>query len=438
MRFHHRLRLLLCLLGAIDFAICGRLGGAANAYTLSTLHTFCSLENCADGYNPIPDLLLDKSGNLYGTTYNGGTIGNGVVFELVRDNGNNTWSFHVIHTFCSKHNCTDGGSPQSGLIIDKDGNLYGTTIGGWNGGVAFELSPPAAGKKWNYKLLHSFCPNGNIYCRQGDGSPAQLTYAGAAAGLPYDGVSALYGVSGGGAYNEGLIFKLAPKPGTSKWVEKVLYNFCPLSSCPDGSSPHQMLIMDAKGSLYGTTVQGGANNSGVAFVLTPNSRGTKWTETTLYSFCALPNCADGGVPWGSPVMDATGSLYGTASTGGATGNGVVYKIQPNSANSRESVMYDFCSQPNCTDGADPRSTLVLNASGTLYGVTLGGGLWGEGNVFELNGSLQTLYDFCSLPNCTDGQNPYAGVIMDGSGNLFGTTIGGGWNNQIGSVFELSP
>jgi uncharacterized repeat protein (TIGR03803 family) len=221
------------------------------------------------------------------------------------------------------------------------------------------------------------------------------------------------------------------------------------------------LIFDQSGNLYGTTVLGGANGLGTVFKLTPSSGGS-WTESVLYSFCSLSNCADGSAPVAGVIFDGAGNLYGTTINGGSTSNsicngcGVVFKLIPNRDGSwTESVLYSFCSLRLCVDGAEPASGVTFDQAGNLYGTTtIGGpssacGLFGCGTVFKLthgSGGSWTesvLHGFCSFTNCADGKVTFAGVIFDGAGNLYGTTPDGGNLSQClghgcGVVYELTP
>jgi len=168
----------------------------------------------------------------------------------------------------------------------------------------------------------------------------------------------------------GVVFKLAPD-GT----EAVLHRFCSQSGCADGEHPHAGLVLDTAGNLYGTTYYGGSNvyNGGVVFKLAADG-----TETVLYNFCSQSGCTDGAEPVGGLVIDAAGTLYGTTSAGGASGGGVVFKLAPDGT---ETVLYNFCSQSGCADGAEPWAGLVTDTAGNLYGTTVGGGDYGGGVVF---------------------------------------------------------
>jgi uncharacterized repeat protein (TIGR03803 family) len=235
----------------------------------------------------------------------------------------------------------------------------------------------------------------------------------------------------GGASDNGVLFKLSPS-GT----ETVLYSFCSKPSCSDGANPQAGLIADSSGNLYGTTEGGGASSeAGVVFKLSPSG-----TETVLYSFCSKPSCSDGAFPVAGLIADRAGNLYGTTSGGGAilpgsSGGGVVFKLSPRGT---ETVLYSFCSKPSCSDGANPDAGLIADRSGNLYGTTSGGGASSLGVVFKLSPSRTetVLYSFCSKPSCSDGRDPEAGLIADSSGNLYGTTAAGGASSD-GVVFELT-
>jgi uncharacterized repeat protein (TIGR03803 family) len=335
----------------------------------------------------------------------------------------------VLYSFCAPQaNCADGERPEAGLIFDLKGNLYGTTYSGGDHdycgnnrgagcGVVFKLTPE--GKE---TVLYSFCAQTN--CTDG---------AGPAAGLIFDQRGNLYGTTdAGGAYGYGVVFKLTPKG-----KETVLYSFCAQGgySCTDGANPYFGAVLDQKGNLYGTTYGGGAYDSGVVFKLTPEGK-----ETVLYSFCAQTNCTDGENPAGGLVFDHEGNLYGTTLSGGAhtpgTFGGVVFKLSPKG---KETVLYSFCAQSNCADGAQPYAAPIFDRKGNLYGTTYFGGA-NVGVVFKLtpNGEETVLHTFCTQNNCTDGAYPYAGLLFDQKGNLYGTTSAGGAPRYAGVVFKLTP
>src|ERR1022692_3233072 len=239
----------------------------------------------------------------------------------------------------------------------------------------------------------------------------------------------LYGTTGGGGTNSGgTVFKITPG-GTLT----TLYSFCPQTNCTDGFGPNAGLVQAANGDLYGTTNGGGTNNSGTVFKITPGG-----TLTTLYSFCSQSGCTDGSNPQGGLVQAANGDFYGTTAYGGANGHyGTVFKITPGGT---LTTLYSFCSQSGCTDGAFPEDGLVQAANGDLYGTAEYGGAKANANsgtVFKItpSGTLTTLYSFCSqgaYPYCTDGRNPYAGLVQAANGDFYGTTVYGG------TVFKITP
>jgi uncharacterized repeat protein (TIGR03803 family) len=409
--------------------------GEATASKLKTLHTFCKSGFCDDGNWPSGSLLRDSAGNIFGTTKLGGVgcqYGCGLVYRITPALGKK--GFKPIYKFCKGGNCDKGSNPDSGLILDVNGNLYGVATGNGKhtyGGI-FRLSPD--GK--NYAVLHSFCAKPD--CSDGGDAfnPATaLTYQGAASGAPYDGISPLYGVTmTGGAYNSGLVYKLAP-PGDGKaWKYTVLYSFCSQDKCADGKSPID-LVADASGNLYGTTFYGGGNNidqdqsgGGTVFELTGKSL------QKIYAFCAEANCSDGEYPQ-AVVIDGQGNLVGVTEYGGNAGAGTIFKIDTGGVHGK---LYDFCSQTDCTDGSFPGAPPYIDGSGNLFGVAGLGGSHNGGMVYKFDGALHVLYNFCSLggAECSDGSTPKAPLIPDGAGNFYGETWTGGAG--FGTVFELTP
>jgi uncharacterized repeat protein (TIGR03803 family) len=416
------------------------------------LHSFCAKNNCGDGSFPRASLVMDEGGNLFGNTDTGGN-GRGVVFEL-RQTEPGKFKFIKLYTFCRRSMCNDGYNPMGALIVDTNGNLYGTASLGGAGrkGVVFKLSPTDKGK-WTQSVLYSFCHD--FSCSDGSTPAAGLTYAGAASGAPYDGVSPLYGTTAaGGANSEGTVFSLVLNG--SQWTEAILYNFCSQggSACSDGAGPLASLAMDQAGNLYGTTGHGGhqeGGGAGVAYELLPNGNGS-WTETVLHLFCSAAQCADGEFPDGNLIWDSGGSLLGTTAAGGLScdrgpfGCGTIFKLVPNGTDSQESVLYAFCQKKDCKDGANPVGAVVLDSGGNLFGTTTDGGgndidgmSIGGGVVYELSGStFSVLHRFCSKSDCADGADPEAGLVIDGSGNLFGTATMAGAFAAGGDVFEVHP
>ena len=314
-------------------------------YTQSVLYNFCPHSGCMDGGNPTGTPILDAHGNIYGVASIGGANNEGAVYELTQSGG--TWGESVLYSFCPQSGCLDGKEPYYPLVFDSQGNLYGTTLSGGssNGGVVYELSPPPGGNgPWTETVLYNICL---VTCPDGE------QFIG---GLAIDSHGNLYGAAeqGGSNHNTGLIFELSPGGGGS-WTYTVLYQFCSLTNCADGSAPQGGLIFDAHGNLYGTTTTGGANQGGTVFELSPNGGG--WSETVLYSFCATSGCPDGNDPQDSLVMDPQGHLYGGAVGGGANAYGGIFELTPAGGGSwTEQVLVSFCPAIRTGPGAQQAGT----------------------------------------------------------------------------------
>jgi uncharacterized repeat protein (TIGR03803 family) len=378
---------------------------SARAQTETVLYSFCARSGCTDGSNPRAGLVLDTSGNFYGTTDVGGANNLGTVFE-VSPSGTET----VLYSFCTQSGCTDGYHPLAGLVLDTKGNLYGTTFdgGAHDGGTVFEVSPSGT-----ETVLYSFCSQSG--CRDGYYPHADLVR---------DTKGNLYGTTQfRGAHGGGTVFEVSPS-GT----ETVLYSFCAQSGCTDGYHPRAGLVLDTNGNLYGTTYDGGANGEGTVFEVSPSG-----TETVLHSFCAQSGCTDGSHPRADLILDTSGNLYGTTYDGGANGKGTVFEVSPSGI---ETVLHSFCAQSGCRDGSHPVAGLVLDATGNLYGTTYFGGK-GRGTVFKVSpsGTETVLHNF--IANGTDGYYPAAGLVLDTNGALYGTTLSGGAHGG-GTVFQVVP
>lgn len=418
---------------------------SVQAQTYATIYGFAG-DNQGDGANPRASLILDGSGNLYGTTFDGGVAtcgddGCGTVFELTPVSGG--WQETVLHEFTGRN----GSLPWAGLVSDGT-NLYGTT---WQGGtlsectgngcgVVFKLSPSATG--WHETVLH-------IFSGGKDGANPR-------AGLILDVSGNLYGTTsqGGiaadcGGNGCGVVFELSPFSGGG-WAEKELHSF---TGGSDGSNPWAGLIFDADGNLYGTTSAGGSSGGGVVFELKPVSGGG-WKETVLHDFSSG---AKGSTPAAGVIFDSHGNLYGTTSGGGVTtgdcsdgGCGVVFKLSPDVSTGgwAETVIHAF---EGTKDGAIPDAGLILDSGGNLYGTTQQGGLLTGGCdanrcgvVFEFSptatGWKETvLHDF--IGTSADGALPEAGLVLDSNtGNLYGTTTQDGTSSPGGggTAFEITP
>jgi uncharacterized repeat protein (TIGR03803 family) len=331
----------------------------------------------------------------------------------------------VLYSFTAPPN---GVRPMAPVISDAAGNLYGTTFTGAKSGfgTVYELSPPAKGKTlWTEHVLYKF-----------EKLPRGAYPIGAS--LTFDSAGNLYGVTTQGSKNDaGVVFELIkPTNGGHKWVENVLYHF---NGGKKGGTPYGTLIFGKDGSLYDTTGYGGTSGAGTVFKLTPGNPGSPWTHTVLYNFT---NGVDGGYPYCTLVFDSSGNLYGTTLNGGNTGNGVVFEISPpQSGNSwTEQVLHSFDS---ATDGMSPRTGVIFDPSGNLFGTTGTGGTTGHGTVFEVspptggsnNWTESVVYNFAFN---TDGGFPGLSTLLrDNSGNLYGTTQVGG-TPRNGVVLEISP
>jgi uncharacterized repeat protein (TIGR03803 family) len=288
--------------------------------------------------------------------------------------------------------------------------------------LAVAMLPLAASAKPKFKVLKSV--SGGMFT-----------------GLTLDAEGNLYGVTGGGGtHNEGTVFKLTHHP-SGKWTETVLHSF----DGTDGYSASGRLIFDDAGNLYGTAFNGGQPYyGGTVYELTPGAAG--WNFKVLYSFCPIYGCPDGAGPDGL-IIDKQHNLYGTTASGGAYDDGTVFELTPDSETWGESVLYSFGSRSH--DGARPLDVPTFGAAGDLYATTYYGGVYGGGTVFELRHTSReawgedVLYNFCpgGAP-CDDGQGPYAGLVLGGSGSLYGTTTQGGRNTcgetHCGTVYKLTP
>jgi uncharacterized repeat protein (TIGR03803 family) len=273
-------------------------------WTESVLHHFKVISIVGDGGFPEAGLIFDSQGNLYGTAYAGGSQAVGEVFKLTPVGGG-TWSKSTIYYF----NGANGANPNSQLISDSQGNLYGTTYaGGANQvGTVYELSPNGSGG-WTGKVLHSFIPGSD-----GGTNPVQDT-------LVFDSQGVLYGTTSlGGPLNAGTVYKLTPN-GSGGWAKTTLHNF---GAGTDGVNPHTGLLIDTNGNLYGTTYNGGTFGNGEVFKLAPNGSG--YTYTILHNLFAG---SDASHPYGPLYLDSSGNLYGTSFLGGSNNKGTIYEITP--------------------------------------------------------------------------------------------------------------
>jgi len=343
-------------------------------------------------------VALDREGNVYGVTQGGGAYGFGMVFELT-PGPRGKWTETILHNFC-RHppHCMDGSSPSATPALDAQGDLYGTAVG-----ATFQMTPRPKGRAFKV-----------IWGRDGGD-------------LILDAKGNLYGGFTLGKYDSGAVGELSPTP--HGWKEKDLYSFCRVPGCPDGVEGEGPLAWDAAGNLYGVTQQGGKYNGGLVFQL--EHVGDKWKDHVLHNFVD-------GDPLGGVVLDAAGNVYGSTSQGGKYYNGDVFMLSPQKDGTwKYTELYDF--PDYMKNGAGPIGQMVFDKAGNLYGATSGGGKYGLGTVFELSPASggkwthRVLHAF----QFEDGEIPYAGLTIDGQGNLYGTTSEGGPNNY-GVVYQITP
>ncbi len=331
----------------------------------------------------------------------------------------------VLHSF---HNSPDGASPWSGLARDGAGNLYGTTTAGGQFGFGMVFKVTKRGTGWVLDPLYSF-PDPS------QGNDGALPNAPVVIG-PGD---ALYGTTTTGGDNQGIVFKLSPpahvcETTSCPWVETILYRF---TGGSDGGNPYSPVILDTAGNIYGTTQSGGTTGLGTVFEL--SASGSGWTESVLYSFTGIP---DGSQPESGLLMDASGNLYGTTADGGAGNSGTVFEIVPSGGSWTENILYNFGPQ----DGYAPYGGLIFDSAGNIYGTTAYSYV-GNGTVFELSPEGGSQWNFQTLYFLTSGAptvpGPVGTLLIDRSGNLYGTTFEGGLAGcglgfGCGTLFELSP
>lgn len=411
----------------------------------TVLHTFTGGN---DGAYP-NGVIRDLQGELYGTTSNGGAFGAGVVYEI-----GTSGKLSVLYSFTGGN---DGGSSDAGLERDQAGNLFGTTNSGGtaNLGVLFKVD-----KSGQETVLHTFTrgpegnqpylagvildPEGNVYGTTafngagGQGAVYKVDPSGSAfvvyafpgneggqytynTGVILGSDGHLYGTADlGGRHGAGVVFELDARGDKD---EKVLYTFDVLT--PTGfSKPTSGVIRDSAGNFYGTTFVGQAD-TGIGYGVVYKVDAAGHAEV-LHNFTGG---ADGGDPYGGVSLDAKGNVYGTASEGGESNNGVIFKID---ASGHETVLHEFTAG---ADGANPYGNLIQDSAGNFYGMTNAGGASGAGVVFKIepSGHLTTLYTFTGG---ADGGYPLGGLVFDSEGNLYGATNGGGTSSGAGVVFKV--
>jgi uncharacterized repeat protein (TIGR03803 family) len=355
-----------------------------HAQTYTVLHQFGSGK---DGATPYGGVTLDAVGNLYGTTYAGGTIGRGTVYKI-DTSGNET----VLYSFGGP----DGAQPYDTPTLDAAGNLYGTTYAGGAFiyyGTVFKLD--ATGKE---TVLHNFrsLPDGTW----------------PRSSLTLDPSGNLYGTTQvAGPADYGIVFKL-----DNKEHETILHGFG-RAPYTDGTLPEGGVVRDATGNLYGNCYSGTIYKINAAGKL-----------SVLYT---LGSGSNPYYPVGRLFLDASGDLYGIGYSGGTYGLGAVFKV--NSSSGKQNLLYSF---GGGMDGQHPNDGVVRDASGNLYGTTLLGGTFNHGTVYKLDttGKETVLYSFTGA---TDGGSPYSTVVLDSAGSIYGTAPAGGLYGA-GVVFKITP
>jgi uncharacterized repeat protein (TIGR03803 family) len=340
-----------------------------------------------------------------------------------------------LYSFCGHGRCDEwGGAPVAGLVQAVNGNSYGTTPGGGDKehGTVFEITLAGTmATRVDFNGTDGIRPEAGLI------QATDANFYGTTAG------GGKHGCEWWWSYGCGTVFKMTAGGGFV-----TLYKFCSQAACIDGANPYSGLVQGTDGNFYGTTRYGGSNEAcngggcGTVFKITSTG-----TLTTLYSFCSQANCTDGSAPLAGLVQATDGNFYGTTSTGGVNGEyGTIFKITPTGT---LTTLHSFCSQSACADGEAPLAGLMQATDGNFYGTTSQGGASdncandnGCGTVFQItpSGALTTLYSFCSQSGCLDGQTPYAGLVQDTNGDLYGTTAAGGANGYygLGTLFMRVP
>ena len=377
---------------------------SAQSQTFTVLHTFTG----PDGLTPYSGVTLDGAGNLYGTTYGGGSDGMGTVYQLKRHGS--SYVHNQLHAFTGG---ADGGSPYGGVVFGPDGQLYGATLGGGLGGIVFALRPqpricPTVSCPWTETMLYDIGVNGDFGAYYGQ--------------VAFDHSGNLYGTTAfGGRYGGGTVYQLSRSGGG--WTGTTIYTFL------GAYYPAHNVIIDGAGNLLGTTIEGGQYSAGTVFELQPSGSG--WTEQELASLGA-PGTGGGYTSVGL-IMDGAGNLYGAES--GCNPNASVFELSPSGNGWQLSVLYTW-SVSLCGQG--PWGNLVLDHEGNLYGTTYSLGAFGYGNIFKLtrNGSGWTYTDLYDFQNNGDGAYPTGDLSLDSAGVVYGTASGD--QSGHGTVWKLTP
>jgi len=397
----------LCCAALLVYALAVLPGGTLQAQSFTVILSF---GGGPGGSLPIAGLIEDARGNLYGTTTDNGP---GSAYKLTHVQAG--WTLSVLTRF--GQNPLDGYLPLSGLTLGPDGAFYGTTWGGGGGGsggdgTVYRLNPATSS---SHSVIYRFSgPDG---------------YHPLEAELTFDSAGNMFGTTSyGGSSGQGNVFELV-RDG-NQWTESVIYSF---SGLTDGGEPDGKLLFDSAGNLYGTTYQDGdpVCICGVVYELSPSAGG--WNFRVLYTF---RDRATGWWPEAGLVMDPAGNLYGTTTGGGPANAGTVFELSPAGSDWNFSTIYAFAGGGSASG---PFSPVLLDAAGNLYGTTALDGAYAHGSVFKLTPThsgwvFTSLHDFQSSP---DGAYPYGNLVMDASGNIYGTTWEGGAYGD-GTVWQFVP
>lgn len=372
----------------------------APTVTFTTLHSF----DLTDGRFPRGALVQATNGVLYGTTSDGGANGGGTIFSITT--GGN---LATVYNFCLQSHCADGSTPNAGLIQVTNGKFYGAAaFGGPNqdAGTIFNVTP-----KGVLTTLYSFCSQSN--CTDGVEPNGKLVEG---TNGKFYGTTAYGGANTSCVNGCGTVFSI-----TGAGQLESLHSF----DGTDGNVPLAGLVEGVNGNFFGTTYFGGAQGDGTVFKITASG-----ALTTLYNFCPQNGCPDGANPSGL-IQGTNGKFYGTTMAGGTELNGTVFSIN---SSGKLTILHSFGN----TEGQNPAGGLIPGNDGNFYGTTYYGGTNRNGTIFEItpNGTLTTLYNFCSQTNCTDGANPSAVLAQDTDGTFYGSTELGGANGE-GTVFGVS-
>ena len=413
----------VCRMFVLSMALASTLAtaSAAAAQTYSVIHSF---SGSADGSTPNSTMIMDQAGNLYGTTSYGGAqpgnAGSGLVFKLVKRNS--SWVLTPSYTF---QGGSDGAHPGASVVIAPNGILYGTTSLGGNPGC-----PAGMGCGTVYQLQPPARACQSVLCPWTKTVLYRFTGAldGANPGygqLVFDHSGNIYGTTGGGGdLGSGVVYQLTHSSGG--WQESVLHSF---DGMGDGLEPLSGVVFDSQANLYGTTVRGGAHGNGTVYELTSSESG--WMISKQYDIAN-----EGNSPYAGVILDQLGNVYGATLLGGPGNGGTIFQLVSSGSQWSSSIIGSF--SPLGGQGLGAFSNLTMDAAGNLYGTTGTDGAHGFGSVFKLapqNGSWvqTTLYDFAGG---SDGCNPSGGVTLGPNGYLYGTTQGCGAG--YGVVWEIAP